>query len=155
MAGPEDKYSMNGSIRCEILERWDDPEGHDLARVTTEQPDYVETKDGVMRFVVLSSQVISAEETIAETERKAQVVKIAPSRSQFERINYCAQRQAAVNGSRASSAAIGDEGVMGIFRQLTEPDCCRGRERFTTLRLSLPNVKVSSSEEVKTGIPSL
>jgi len=69
---PEDKYPMNGSIRCEILERWHDPDGRDLVRVTTEQPDYVETKDGVMGFVVLSSQVISAEETIAETERKAQ-----------------------------------------------------------------------------------
>ena len=29
------------------------------------------TKDGVAEFVVLSSQVISAEATIAETERKA------------------------------------------------------------------------------------
>jgi hypothetical protein len=69
--GPEDKYPMNGIIRCEILERWHDPEGRDLVRVTTEQPDYVETKNGMMEFVVLSSQVISAEETIAETERKA------------------------------------------------------------------------------------
>ena len=39
--------------------------------MTTEQPDYVETKEGVAEFVVLSSQVISAEATIAETERKA------------------------------------------------------------------------------------
>jgi hypothetical protein len=69
--GPEDKYPMNGIIRCEILERWHDPDGRDLVRVTTEEPDYVETKDGVMEFVVLSSQVISAEETIAETEREA------------------------------------------------------------------------------------
>ena len=67
--GPEDKYPMSGIIRCEILERWHDPEGRDLVRVTTEQPDYVETKNGMMEFVVLSSQVISAEETIAETER--------------------------------------------------------------------------------------
>ena len=69
--GPEDKYPMNGIIRCEVLERWHDPDGRDLVRVTTEQPDYVETKDGVAEFVVLCSQVISAEETIAETERKA------------------------------------------------------------------------------------
>jgi hypothetical protein len=41
-------------------------------RVTTKQPDYVETKDGVMEFVVLSAQVVSVEETTAETERKAQ-----------------------------------------------------------------------------------
>jgi hypothetical protein len=72
LPGPEDKYPMNGIIRCDILERWNDPNGRDLVRVTTEQPDYVETKDGVMEFVVLSSQIISAEETIAETEREAQ-----------------------------------------------------------------------------------
>src|SRR5215470_14679542 len=81
--GPEGKYPMNGTIRCEILERWHDPEGRDLVRVTTQQPDYVETKDGVMEFVVLSSQVISAEETIAETEREAREcedrAKSAPS----------------------------------------------------------------------------
>jgi hypothetical protein len=70
--GPEDKYPTNGSIRCEILARWHDPDGRDLVQVTTEQPNYVETKNGVMEFVVLSSQVISAEETIAATERKAQ-----------------------------------------------------------------------------------
>lgn len=69
--GPEDKYPMSGIIRCEILERWQDHDGRDLVRVGTEQPDCVETKDGVAEFVVLSSQVISAEETIVETERKA------------------------------------------------------------------------------------
>ena len=70
--GPQHKYPMRGIIRCEILEQWHDPDGRDLVRITTEQPDYVETKDGLKEFVVLSSQVISAEETIAEAERKAQ-----------------------------------------------------------------------------------
>jgi len=69
--GPDDSYPMSGVIRCEILEQWRCPDGRDLLRVTTEQPDYVESKDGVADFVVLSSQVISAEATIAETERKA------------------------------------------------------------------------------------
>jgi hypothetical protein len=69
--GPDDSYPMSGEIRCEILEQWNCPDGRDLLRVTTEQPDSVETKDGVAEFVVLSSQVISAEATIAETERKA------------------------------------------------------------------------------------
>ncbi len=70
--GPEHTYPMRGIIRCEILEQWRDPDGRELVRVTTEQPDYVESKDGRTEFVVLSSQVISAEETIAEAERKAQ-----------------------------------------------------------------------------------
>ena len=69
--GPEDSYPKSGFIRCEILEEWHDPGGRDLLRVTTEQPDYVVTREGFMEFVVLSSQVISAETTIAEAERKA------------------------------------------------------------------------------------
>lgn len=83
---PDDSYPMSGEIRCEILEQWHCPDGRDLLRVTTEQPDYVETKDGVLEFVVLSSQVISAEATIAETERKAQDcedrAKSEPSRAE-------------------------------------------------------------------------
>jgi len=69
--GPEDSYPMSGVIRCEILEQWREPDGRDLVRVTTERPDDVETKEGITEFVVLSSQVISAEATIAEAERKA------------------------------------------------------------------------------------
>jgi hypothetical protein len=69
--GPDDSYPMSGVIRCEILEQWRDPDGRDLLRVSTERPDYVETKDHVMEFVVPSSQVISAAATIAETEREA------------------------------------------------------------------------------------
>ena len=69
--GPNDSYPMSGEIRCEILEQWRAPDGRDLIRVTTAQPDYVESKDGNTKFVVLSSQVISAEATIAEAERKA------------------------------------------------------------------------------------
>jgi hypothetical protein len=34
-------------------------------------PDAVETTEGVSEFVVLSSQVVSAEDTIAELEQKA------------------------------------------------------------------------------------
>jgi hypothetical protein len=68
---PDDSYPISGEIRCEILEQWKSPDGRDLLRVTTQQPVSVETKDGVAEFVVLSSQVISAEATIAETERKA------------------------------------------------------------------------------------
>jgi len=69
--GPEDSYPKSGIIRCEIVEQWRDPDGRELLRVTTERPDYVETKEGITEFVVLSSKVISAEATITETERKA------------------------------------------------------------------------------------
>lgn len=76
---------MSGIIRCEILEQWRDSEGRDVLRVTTEQPDYVETKEGVTEFVVLSSQVISAEDTIVEMEQKARTcedrAKLEPNRA--------------------------------------------------------------------------
>jgi len=68
---PEDTYPKSGTIRCEILEQWDDPNGRELVRVTIERPDSVETTEGVSEFVVLSSQVVSAEDTIAELEQKA------------------------------------------------------------------------------------
>ncbi len=83
--GPEDSYPKNGLIRCEILQRWQDSDGHDLLRVTTQHPDNVETKEGLTEFVVLSSQVISAEATIAELEKKAtayeEQAKSEPSRA--------------------------------------------------------------------------
>lgn len=68
--GPEDSYPKSGIIRCEILEQWRDHNDRDLLRVTTERPDCVETREGVTEFVVLSSQVVSAADTIAEMERK-------------------------------------------------------------------------------------
>jgi hypothetical protein len=61
---------MSGIVRCEILEQWRDQNGHEVVRVTTEQPDYVETKEGVTQFVVFASQVVTAAATIAEMERK-------------------------------------------------------------------------------------
>ena len=69
--GPEDTYPIGGFIRCEFLEQWRETDGRDLLRLTTEQPHYLESKDSLTEFVVLTSQVISAEATIAEAERKA------------------------------------------------------------------------------------
>jgi hypothetical protein len=69
--GPEDEYPKRGTVRCEILERWHDSDGRDLSRITIERPDGVETKEGVSEFIVLSSQVVSAEATMADLEEKA------------------------------------------------------------------------------------
>jgi hypothetical protein len=69
--GPNDSYPQNGSIRCEILESWHDVGCRELVRVTTERPDCVEIKEGKSEFVVLSSQVVFAEATIVELEKKA------------------------------------------------------------------------------------
>jgi hypothetical protein len=69
--GPDSTYPQTGGIRCEILTRWQDARGRDLVRVTTSRPDGVESTEGVSDFAVLSSQVVSAEATIAELEKKA------------------------------------------------------------------------------------
>ena len=84
----ENSCPTSGTIRCEILEQWRDPDGRDLMRVTTLRPDAVETKEGVTKFVVLSSQVISVEATIAELEQKVKDcenrAKLDPNRADME-----------------------------------------------------------------------
>lgn len=66
--GPETVYPKDGEVRCEILESWHDAEGNELMRVTTERLDAVETTEGLLQFVVFSSQVVSAEETVLRLE---------------------------------------------------------------------------------------
>jgi hypothetical protein len=68
--GPDSGYPQEGGLRCEILGRWRDVDGRDLVRITIEEPDHVETTEGVTEFVVLSSQVISAEATISQLEKQ-------------------------------------------------------------------------------------
>ena len=53
------KYPHPGAIRCEVLSQWRDPEGRELARVTTEKPDGVESTAGASEFEVLSSQLVN------------------------------------------------------------------------------------------------
>jgi len=47
------KYPQPGVIRCQVLARWQVPDGPDLVRVMTE----IESTDGVLEFVVLANQV--------------------------------------------------------------------------------------------------
>ena len=96
--GPEDKYPMNGIIRCEILERWHDPDGRDLVRVTTEQPDYVETKDGLRSSWCYRRRSSLLRRRLLKRRGRPEIVRIAPKRTQIEPINYCVKQQATVNG---------------------------------------------------------
>jgi len=64
-------YPQPGTIRCHVLAHWQDDTGRRLVRVSTERPDGIESTEGVSEFVVLSSQIVSAEATIAELEKKA------------------------------------------------------------------------------------
>lgn len=69
--GPGSGYPQVGGVACEILSQWQDNGGRDLVRITTDIPCNVESTEGVSDFVVMSSQVVSAEATIAELEKKA------------------------------------------------------------------------------------
>src|SRR5438094_4909012 len=99
---------MNGLVRKILIPRaalsvarsWNSgvtPDGRDLLRVSTERPDYLPTKEGVTEFVVLSSQVISAEATIAKTERKAKACEDRAKSDPNRAMHCCARLQATVN----------------------------------------------------------
>src|SRR5215471_14410746 len=47
------KYPQPGVIRCQVLARWQVPDGPELVRVTTE----IESTESVSEFVVLANQV--------------------------------------------------------------------------------------------------
>ena len=50
-------YPQPGVIPCEILSRWRDSEGRELARITAERPYSIETTEGLSEFVVLATQL--------------------------------------------------------------------------------------------------
>ena len=50
-------YPQPGALRCTVLNRWSDESGRELVRVSTAQPDGVESTDGSAEFLVLSTQV--------------------------------------------------------------------------------------------------
>jgi hypothetical protein len=56
--GPRSAYPQPGVIRCEVMRRWTDDQGRELARVSTEQPDWVETIEGASEFEVFASQLV-------------------------------------------------------------------------------------------------
>jgi len=51
------EYPQPGIIRCEVLDRWKDPSGKELIRVTTDKPDSVESTEGLSEFVVMPIQL--------------------------------------------------------------------------------------------------
>jgi hypothetical protein len=53
----DSRYPHPGRIRCEVLDRWRDTSGRELARITTDKPDRVESTKGISQFVVLSSHL--------------------------------------------------------------------------------------------------
>lgn len=56
----DSKYPVEGTIRCQILERYQGSKGQELARVSTTKPDAIESTEGLTEFIVSSSLINSA-----------------------------------------------------------------------------------------------
>jgi hypothetical protein len=56
----QSEYPTPGSVPCEVLRRYRDESGRQLARVSTARPADIETKEGLSEFTVPESFVVSA-----------------------------------------------------------------------------------------------
>lgn len=53
-------YPRPGRIACEVVARWKDVHGRDLARVTTARPRSIESTDGLSEFIVFAAQLLTS-----------------------------------------------------------------------------------------------
>ncbi len=53
----DSEYPVPGAIRCMVVDQWRATDGCELVRVSTWEPDHVESTDGRTEFVVVRSQV--------------------------------------------------------------------------------------------------
>jgi hypothetical protein len=51
------EYPRPGAARCEVLDRWRDALGRELARISLAKPDGIESTEGLSEFDVLSAQL--------------------------------------------------------------------------------------------------
>ncbi len=51
-------YPQPGAADCEVLARWTDNEGRELARITTARPFDIESRQGLSEFVVSTNQLV-------------------------------------------------------------------------------------------------
>jgi hypothetical protein len=49
---PSNSFPLIGFLRCEVLERWQDSRGQQIAKITTARPDGLVSTDGLTEFVV-------------------------------------------------------------------------------------------------------
>ena len=55
----ESKFPMPGTVPCDVLRRFQDENGRQLARVSTEKPCNIQSSEGLSEFTVLASLVTS------------------------------------------------------------------------------------------------
>ncbi len=57
----DSNYPCPGYARCVVLERWRDASERDLVRISTADPDSIETSEGLSEFVVRKTQISHVE----------------------------------------------------------------------------------------------
>jgi hypothetical protein len=55
----DSRYPVEGAIRCQILQRYQDGKGQELVRISTAKPDAIESTEGLTEFTVPSSLITS------------------------------------------------------------------------------------------------
>lgn len=50
-------YPQLGAVRCTVLGRWTDDQGRELLRISTGEPDAIESTEELQEFVVSKNQV--------------------------------------------------------------------------------------------------
>ena len=55
---PDSTFPQKGTIRCSLLEKFIDKDVGLIIKVCTENPDYVESLDGLSKFKLLTEQVV-------------------------------------------------------------------------------------------------
>lgn len=50
-------YPKEGTAPCEVLQRWKDSEGRELARITILRPAGMQSADGIVEFTVVAAQL--------------------------------------------------------------------------------------------------
>jgi hypothetical protein len=51
----DSRYPVEGCVLCEVLERYQDGEGQELARISTKEPYGIESSEGLTEFTVPAS----------------------------------------------------------------------------------------------------
>jgi hypothetical protein len=54
-------YPQMGLLRCEVKARWTDASGRELAEISTASPDAVESAEGLSDFIIVATQLSTAD----------------------------------------------------------------------------------------------
>ena len=53
----DSRYPVEGGVPCEVLERYQDGEGQEMARISTTKPYDIESSEGLTEFIVPANRI--------------------------------------------------------------------------------------------------